>query len=68
MARYKDHSYEQTELVAVSYDRQILPGTFEFTLSEVIDTIDLSLFDNRYHNDETGATAYDPRILLKSID
>jgi hypothetical protein len=67
MARYKDHSYEQTELVAVSYDRQILPGTFEFTLSEVIDTIDLSLFDNRYNNDETGATAYDPGILLKIV-
>ena len=67
MARYKDHSYEQTKLVAVSYDRQILPGTFEYTLSEVIDSIDLSLFDNRYHNDTTGATAYNPRILLKIV-
>lgn len=67
MARYKDKSYEQTKLVAVSYDRQILPGTFEYTLSEVIDSIDLSIFDNRYHNDTTGATAYDPRILLKIV-
>ena len=67
MARYKDYSYAQTKFVPISYDRQILPGTFEHTLSEVIDSIDLSLFDNRYHNDATGASAYDPRILLKIV-
>lgn len=27
--------------------------------------MDLSVFDKRYNNDETGAPAYDPRILLK---
>ena len=67
MARYKEYSYEQTKLIPVSYDLQILPGTFEYTLSEVIDSIDLTLFDNRYHNDATGASAYDPRILLKIV-
>jgi hypothetical protein len=29
MARYKPYSYEQTKLIPISYDRQILPGTFE---------------------------------------
>jgi len=29
--------------------------------------IDLSIFDSRYQNDETGAPAYDPAILLKII-
>jgi transposase len=29
--------------------------------------IDLSMFDARYRNDETGAPAYDPAILLKII-
>jgi transposase len=29
--------------------------------------IDLSIFDTRYQNDETGAPAYDPAILLKII-
>ncbi len=29
--------------------------------------IDLSVFDERYQNDETGAPAYDPAILLKII-
>jgi len=44
-----------------------LSGTFEHTLNEVIDSIDLTLFDNRYKNDTTGSPAYDPRILLKII-
>ena len=65
MARYKDYSYLQTKMVAISCDRQIIPGTFEHTLSDVIDSLDMSIFDDRYHNDKTGAPAYDPRVLLK---
>ena len=34
MARYKHHDYGQMKLVAVSYARQILPGTFEIRGSE----------------------------------
>jgi transposase len=67
MARFKDYSYEQQKLLPVRYSEQILPGTFEFTLSHVIDEIDLSVFDARYRNDEGGAPAYDPRVLLKII-
>jgi transposase len=29
--------------------------------------MDMSMFDERYKNDETGRLAYDPRILLKVI-
>ena len=58
MARYKDYSYEQTKLLPISFHHQILPGTFEYTLNYLIDNeFDLSLFDERYHNDETGAPA-----------
>ena len=67
MARFKDYSYEQTKLIPISYDRQILPGTFEHTLSDVIDTLDISIFEGRYRNDATGAPAYDPRVLLKIV-
>lgn len=67
MARYKNYNYDQVKLLPVSYAQQVLPGTFEFTLNQVIDEIDLSMFDARYQNDETGAPAYDPRILLKII-
>lgn len=68
MARYKPYNYSQTKMLPVSYDRQVLPGTFEHTLSHLIDhEIDLSVFEARYRNDETGAPAYDPAILLKIV-
>ena len=68
MAKYKNYSYEQGRLISVHFDKQILPGTFEYSLSYLIDhEIDLSIFDSRYSNDDTGAPAYDPAILLKII-
>ena len=68
MARYKDYSYDQTKLLPISFHRQVLPGTFEYTLNYLIDhEVDLSVFESRYCNDETGAPAYDPAILLKVI-
>lgn len=68
MARFKPYDYGQMKLVPVSFERQILPGTFEYTLNRLIDDeIDLSVFEARYRNDEVGAPAYDPAILLKVI-
>src|SRR5499427_2444310 len=68
MARYREYCYEQSKLIPIAFSNQILPGTFEFTLNHLIDNeFDLSLFEQRYHNDETGAPAYDPAILLKII-
>lgn len=68
MARYKQYDYSQGKFIPIHFDKQILPGTFEHTLHYLIDNeIDLSIFDLRYQNDETGAPAYDPAILLKII-
>lgn len=68
MARYKDYNYDQSKLIRISFSRQILPGSFEYTLSHLIDhEIDLTPFDAKYRNDETGAPAYDPAILLKIV-
>ncbi len=68
MAKYKEYDYSQGKFIPLSFDKQILPGTFEHTLHYLIDNdIDLSAFDLRYKNDETGAPAYDPRILLKIV-
>jgi len=68
MAKYKEYDYSQGKFIPLSFDKQILPGTFEHTLHYLIDNeIDLSVFDLRYKNDETGAPAYDPRILLKIV-
>jgi len=68
MARYKQYDYSQEKFIPVHFDKQILPWTFEYTLNYLIDNeIDLSFFDLRYQNDETGAPAYDPAILIKII-
>ena len=68
MARYKEYCYEQSKLIPIAFSQQILPGTFEYTLNYLIDNeFDLTPFEQRYHNDETGAPAYDPAILLKII-
>src|SRR5512147_7164 len=68
MAKYRHYDYSQSKFIPLSFDKQILPGTFEHTLHYLIDNeIDLSVFDLRYKNDETGAPAYDPAILLKIV-
>lgn len=69
MARYKPYDLRQGKMIALSYDDQILPGTFEHTLNELIEEseLDLSVFEQRYCNDEKGRPAYDPKVLLKIV-
>jgi transposase len=68
MARYKDYNYDQMKMIPVSYEKQILPGSFEHSLAWLIDEeLDLSIFDQRYCNDDNGRPAYDPRLLLKVV-
>ena len=68
MARYKPYDVKQITLVPVSFKDQILPGSFEYALNEIVDQhIDMSSFEARYQNDETGCLAYDPAILLKIV-
>jgi transposase len=67
MARYKAIDMSP-RFLAVDLSRQFLPGTFEHALNELLEhDIDLSDLDSRYCNDETGATAYPPAMLLKVI-
>lgn len=68
MARYKPVNYDQMEMIPLSFQDQIVEGSFEYTLSYLIDKqIDLSIFDGNYNNDETGCRAISPSILLKVI-
>ena len=68
MARYKAYDYNQLVIVPVSLDRQLSPGTLEYAIHKVIEEhVDTSIFDDKYCNDETGCSAYDPKILLKII-
>ena len=66
MARYRHYDPQQTKMIAVSYGRQLLPGTFEHALSYLIDhEIDLERFATHFKNDESCAPGYDPAVLLK---
>lgn len=68
LARYRPYDPAQTKMIAISYARQLLPGSFEHALSYLIDNeIDLERFAARFKNDETGAPAYDPAVLLKVV-
>jgi transposase len=68
MARYQPYDIDQVKLIPVLFTDQILPGSFEYALNEIVDQhIDLGPFESRYKNDETGRLAYDPAILLKIV-
>ncbi len=63
MAKYKRYDYSQSVLVPVSLEEQLMPGTLEFAIHTLIETrMDLSVFDSKYNNDETGRSAYDPKV------
>jgi transposase len=68
MARYKDYNYDQMIMVPVSLEDQLIPGTLEYAIHHVVEErIDLSMFDNRYRNNETGRKAIDPKVLIKVV-
>jgi len=67
MARYKAID-ASPRFLAVDLERQLLPGSFEHAVHYLLDhEFDLSLFDARYRNDQNGACAYPPGMLLKVI-
>jgi hypothetical protein len=51
VAKYKPYSYAQGQFIPVFFNKQIQEGTFEYSLSYLIDNeLDLSIFDNRFRN------------------
>ncbi len=67
MARYK-YIDTQPKLMPIDLAAQLLPGTFEHALNHLLDhAVDLTHFDARFRNDETGAPAYPPALLLKVV-
>jgi transposase len=67
MPRYKRVDMSP-RLLAVDLSRQVLPGSFEFALTRLIDHhLSLSAFESRFRNDQVGAPAYPPAVLLKIV-
>lgn len=68
MAKFKPYNYDQLVMLPISLQDQLEPGTLEHTINILVENhIDLSVFEDRYQNDETGATAFNPKVLLKVI-
>ena len=67
MARFKYTDNSQGQFIQVNLNEQLLLGSFEWTINYLINTMDLSLFEQNYHNDERGAAAYPPKVLLKAV-
>ena len=55
-------------MIPVSLEDQLAPGILEFAIHTLFEErMELSFFDEKYKNDETGRLAYDPKVLLKII-
>jgi len=55
-------------MIPISLEHQLIPGTLEFAIHTLVeDRMDISVFEDRYNNDETGRWAYDPKVLLKVV-
>ncbi len=67
MERFKLYFYRHGTLVPVFFEKQLLLGTFEYTLHHVIDN-ELSIgFLGKCYNNQVGAPAYISKNLLKII-
>ena len=67
MARLKHADRSQGLFMTVNLEEQLTPDTFEWTVDQLVDMMDMSIFNKNYNNDEKGADAYPPAVLLKVI-
>jgi transposase len=68
MAKFKRYDYSQKVLIPVCLEEQLVPGSLEFAIHTLVESrMDMSVFEDKYRNDESGRSAYDPKILLKVV-
>ncbi len=66
MARYRDIDMGP-RLLPVDLEAQLVAGTFTHAVHHLVDQLDLSAFDAHYRNDDSGAPAHAPAMLLKAV-
>ncbi|WP_395345328.1 transposase [Ningiella sp. W23] len=65
MPNYKPDLSCQDKFIPVNFTQQILLGTFEYALNHIVNHhLDFRSFDAMYNNDQKGAAAYSPAIML----
>ena len=68
MARFKPVSYAQGVMVPIILEKQLIPGTLEFAIHHLIETrIEITPFEAKIRNDETGRPAYNPKRSLGTL-
>lgn len=67
MPNFIHKELNQMELVALNYEAQLQPGTFEYAIHYLIENkADLSFFYSHYKNDKTGRPAHHPYCPTKN--
>ena len=68
MASYKHYDFDQLIFAPISLEEQLVPGTLEYAIHYIVEErLDMSIFDARYSNDETGRKAINPKLLMKIV-
>ena len=68
MAKHKHYDYNQSVIGPIFLEDQLLPGTLEYAIHYIVEErLNMSVFDARYHNDNTGRKSIDPKLLLKIV-
>jgi hypothetical protein len=68
MARYKEYSYSQGKFIPIHFSKQILPGTFEYTLNYLIDNSKAirRLISDKLHGDADALATIDEAYNIRS--
>ena len=65
---FKRYNYSQKVLIPVCLNEQLVRDSLEFANHTLIETcMHISVFEDKYKNDQTGRSAYNPKILLKVV-
>ena len=68
MPNYRPVNHDQGAFIAVWFDRQVLPNSFEYAQHYLLEhQVDLSAFEVYCNNELAGARAYYPRVSLKIV-
>ena len=68
MARFIQNSRKQGLFLTVDLNKQLIPGTLEYTIDEIVEEkLDIKELTQQFQNDYAGASAYNPKDLLKVL-
>ena len=64
MPKFKSYNHDQTIMVPVNLEGQLVRGSLEFAIRYLVDNeTGLSGFEKRFKNDEGGRPGYAPRFF-----